>query len=125
LVIEIYLKFRFWDLGFALWDLSFEIFRGFHVMEMYRKISKENLKKWLTELKTQAEVLVPAKENGLWTYRNFDGQDIPFNFQNSRLPPKGLFLESLKALFEWKSPDGALQVHPPAASDGQRVVFGW
>ena len=93
-------------------------------MEMYRKISKENLKKWLTELKTQAEVLLPAKENALWTYRNFDGQDIPFNFQNSRLPPKGLFLESLKALFEWKSPDGSLRVHPPAASDGQRVIFG-
>ena len=70
-------------------------------------------KKWLTGLKTQAEVLAPAKENGLWTYRNFDGQDFPRSFHNSRLPPKGLFLESLKALFEWKSPDGSLQVHPP------------
>jgi ferredoxin len=93
-------------------------------MEKYRKISKENLKKWLTGLKTQAEVLVPAKENSLWTYRNFDGQDFPRSFQNSRLPPKGLFLESLKALFEWKSPNGSLQVHPPAGSDGQRVIFG-
>jgi len=91
---------------------------------MYRKISKDNLKKWLTGLKIQAEVLAPAKENGLWTYRNFAGQDLPPGFRNSRLPPKGLFLESLKALFEWKSPGGSLQVHPPAAADGQRVVFG-
>jgi len=91
---------------------------------MFRKIAKENLKKWLIDLKTQAEVLTPAKANALWTYRNFDAQDIPRDFQNSRLPPKGLFLESLRALFEWKSPGGSLQVHPLPALDGPRVIFG-
>jgi len=91
---------------------------------MYRKIAKENLKKWLTDLKTQAEVLTPAKANGLWTYRNFDGRDIPHNFQNSRLPPKGLFLESLRTLFEWKFPGGSLEVRPFPAMDGLRVIFG-
>jgi ferredoxin len=91
---------------------------------MYRKITREKLKKWLAGLKAQAEVLAPARENGLWTYRNFDSQDFPPNFQNSHLPPKVLFLESLRAMFEWKSGDGSLRLNPLSPPDGQRVIFG-
>lgn len=93
-------------------------------MEMYLKITREKLPRWLAGLKSQAEVLAPAKENGLWTYRNFDRQDIPGNFQNSRLPPKGLFLESLRPLFDWKYPGGSLQIHSLPPLQGQRVIFG-
>jgi sulfhydrogenase subunit beta (sulfur reductase) len=93
-------------------------------LKMYLKISKEKLLRWLVGLKAQGEVLAPVKVNGLWTYQKFDGQEIPRNFQNSRLPPKGLFLESLRALLEWRSPGGSLQVDPLQPLDGQRVVFG-
>jgi ferredoxin len=92
--------------------------------EIYRKITRENLVKWLAGLKNQAEVLAPVKVNGLWTYQEFDGQEIPRNFQNSRLPAKGLFLESLRPLFKWKSPGGSPQVNPLPPLDGKRVIFG-
>ena len=91
---------------------------------VYRRITRENLFKWLAGLKAQAEVLAPVKVKGLWTFQKFDSQEIPRKFQNSRLPPKGLFLESLRALFEWKSPGGSPQVDPHPPVDGQRVIFG-
>jgi hypothetical protein len=42
--------------------------------------------------------LAPVKENGLWAYREWKGEEIPGAFLNSRLP-QGLFLEPLKAMF--------------------------
>ncbi|MGD0626594.1 MAG: 4Fe-4S dicluster domain-containing protein [Thermodesulfobacteriota bacterium] len=91
---------------------------------MYLKITREKLSHWLAGLKAQAEVLAPVKVKGLWTFQKFDSQEIPRKFQNSLLPPKGLFLESLRALFEWKSPGGSPQVNPLPPLDGQRVIFG-
>ncbi len=63
-------------------------------------------------------------ENGIWTYREWNSQDLPENFQNSRLSPKGLLLESLKPLFGWKSPGNSLQVNPIPSPERSRVVFG-
>jgi len=91
---------------------------------MYRKISKEKLPKWLGALKGQAEVLAPAKRNGFWTFQKFESQDLPQSFQNSRLSPKGLFLESLKALFESKTGGGISQIKSFPPGDSQRVLFG-
>ncbi|OGP97620.1 MAG: hypothetical protein A2Z51_10330 [Deltaproteobacteria bacterium RBG_19FT_COMBO_52_11] len=92
--------------------------------KMYRKITKENVIKLLAGLKGRAEVLGPAQVNGLWAFRPFNGQDLPQGFQNSRLPPKGLFFESLRELFEWKAPAGDFQLTPLPPPEGQRVIFG-
>jgi len=91
---------------------------------MYRKISKENLRKWLGELKARAAILAPAKERGLWSYREFGLQDFPLRFRNSRLPPKGLFLDPLRALFAWKSSGGSVQLTPLPPLNGQRILIG-
>lgn len=91
---------------------------------MYQRIEPERLKKWLGGLRDRVEVLAPGKENGLWTFRRFDGLALPRGFQNSRLPPKALFLEPLKALFEWKSQGDSFKLNPFPPADGQRVIFG-
>lgn len=93
-------------------------------LKMYRKITRENVKKLLAGLKGRAEVLVPAQVNGLWAFRTLDSQDLPHGFQNSRLPPKGLFFESLRELFAWKAPAGDFQLNPIPPPEGQRVIFG-
>jgi hypothetical protein len=59
--------------------------------EVYRRVTRENLSKWLAGLKAQAEVLAPVNVKGLWTFQKFDSQEIPRKFQNSRLPPKVYF----------------------------------
>jgi len=91
---------------------------------MYRKITGEKLKKWLIGLSAQAEILVPAKMNGLWTFRLFHNQELPRNFLNSRIPPKNLFFEPLKALLGWKAADGSFQVNSCPAPEAARVIFG-
>jgi len=91
---------------------------------MYRRITRENLKKWLAGLKAEAEVVAPAKVDGLFTYQEFNGRELLRSFQNTRLPPKGLFLESLRVLFGWKSQGGSLRVNIPSSFNGQRVIFG-
>jgi len=91
---------------------------------MYLKISRENLRKWLTELKKGAEVLVPEKVNGLWTYTPFQGQDPLPNFLNSRIPPKSVFFPSMQALVEWKSSGGSVQLRSLTPAAGPKVLFG-
>jgi len=75
-------------------------------------------------LRDRAEVLGPAKENGLWTFRRFDGLDLLRGFQNSRLPVKALFLEPLRPLFEWKQQGDSPELYsfPPAGDE--RLIFG-
>lgn len=92
--------------------------------KMFRKISKEKLKKWLASLKARGQVLAPAKADGLWTYREFDGKDLPDQFRNSRLSPKGFFLEPLTPMFEWRSAGNSAQITPMAPPGSQRTIFG-
>ncbi len=92
--------------------------------KMFRKISKEKLKKWLVSLQSRGPVLAPAKVDGLWIYREFEGQDLPDKFRNSRLSPKGFFLEPLTPVFGWKSAGNSSQINPVVPQDSQRVIFG-
>lgn len=91
---------------------------------MYKKLSNEKMIEWLSGMKTQAQVITPGQDNAVWAYGEWKNQALPENFLNSRLSPKGLFLEPLKPLFGWKSPGGSPQVHPVASPGGQRVIFG-
>jgi heterodisulfide reductase subunit C len=91
---------------------------------MYKKISKEKFLQWLSRVKSRAQVFAPHRENGLWTYGEWKNQDLPEGFLNSRLSPKGLFLESLKPLFDWTSQGGPSKVNPAPSSSGPRVIFG-
>ncbi len=89
----------------------------------YRKISKEKLKEWLGSLKSGAQVFVPRKVDGLWTYAEFSGDPLPSDFRNTRLSPKGFFLESPAPVFAWRSSVNSHQILPVAFSGGQRVIF--
>ena len=91
---------------------------------MFKKISREKFLQWLARVKSQAQVFSPAKKNGLWAYGEGKNRDLPGNFLNSRLSPKGLFLEPLKPLFGWNSPGGAPQVNSLSSSGSPRVIFG-
>jgi ferredoxin len=90
---------------------------------MYKKISKQKLLSWLDQLKTRAKVLGPERENGLWIYRERKSQDLPDHFQNSLLSPKGLFLESIRPLFGWRSSGGPPQLSSFLPQNGRRVIF--
>ncbi len=91
---------------------------------MYKKISREKAASWLTRMKERGQVFAPVKENGLWAYGEWKGKDIPDTFLNSRLSPKGLFLEPLKPVFAWNSPGGSLSIDPLPPSGNPRIVYG-
>lgn len=92
---------------------------------MYRKISRENLSRWLAEQQGGGQVLAPAREKGIWGYGDFAGTDLPRGFQNSRLPLKAWFFESYRALFEWRAPAGQPPgLHPSPPPEGRRLIFG-
>jgi ferredoxin len=91
---------------------------------MYLKITPKKLIQWLDGLKAQAEVLTPAKVDGVWTYTLSDLQTLPQHYFNSRIPPKSLFFPSLQALLGWRSSDGSLQLSSTPPPDGQRAILG-
>jgi len=97
---------------------------GLQDPKMVKKISKAKIKIWLADLKAQGEVLIPAKKNGIWAYRPWEGQELPGHYSNSRLPPKNLFLESPRALLSWKNVDGLPRVNALPIPDGLRVIVG-
>ena len=91
---------------------------------MYKKISRDKFSQWLGRLRTMGEVFAPCKDNGLWAYREWKGQDLPEDFLNSRLSPKSLFLESPSPLFNWKSRGGSVEAAPSPSSPRPRVIYG-
>ncbi len=90
----------------------------------FRKISKEKLKAWLASLRSGARVFAPKKADGLWTYGEFTGEDLPSQFRNSRLSPKGFFLESPAPIFGWKSSAASSRILPFSFPGDTRVIFG-
>jgi sulfhydrogenase subunit beta (sulfur reductase) len=92
--------------------------------KIFKKISKEKLREWLGSIKSGARVFSPKKVDGLWTYGEYTGEEVPLHFRNSRLSPKGLFLKSPAPLFGWKSSAVSSQILPALSSDRQRVIFG-
>ncbi len=90
----------------------------------FKNISKDKLKGWLASLQSEAQVFAPRKADGLWTYAEFTGENPPAGFRNSRLSPKGFFLESPAPVFGWKSGPGSSEILPVSAPRGRRVIFG-
>ncbi len=91
---------------------------------MYKKISNDKFLRWLSEIKNRAQVIAPVKEESVWVYREWLSQDLPGNFRNSRLPPKGLFLDPLRPLFHWEAKAKSPRIHSSPDSTGPRVVWG-
>ncbi len=91
---------------------------------MIKKISKEKFIPWLNSVKGRFQILGPGKDKDIWSFGEWNGQDLSPDFLNTRLSPKGLFLEPLQPLFGWNSKGGAVQLSPLPPSGGARLIFG-
>ena len=95
-------------------------------MRMEAKIiNKQEIASLLDRLIREYEVFAPVNKGDRICFERINsGSEAFLDYQNSRIPPKGLLLPQWEVLFSYHTTPGAVEMEEPPSPERQRLVFG-
>lgn len=87
-------------------------------------IKKKDVLNLLDSLKKEYDVFVPMEKNGDIRFSRFNsGQDIPWDYRNTKIPPKEIFFPQAETLFSFES---GVEVKPEGSTlrTTNYLIFG-
>lgn len=95
-------------------------------MRMEAKIiNKREIASLLDRLIKGYEVFAPVNKGDRICFERINsGSEAFLDYQNSRIPPKGLLLPQWEVLFSYHTTPGAVEIEEPPPPERQRLVFG-
>ena len=86
-------------------------------------ISFQSCKDFLNELKNEMDVFVPAKSNDGIDFELFNGENVVFDYVNTKTPPKSFFFPEEDIIFHFKKLKGKIIISLPKISK-KILIFG-
>ncbi len=78
-------------------------------------IKKKDVLKFLDSVNKEYDIFVPVEKDGDIRFSKFSsGQDIPWNYRNTKIPPKEIFFPKTETLFSFEAGAAAM-------SDGSKI----
>ncbi|MEA2085763.1 MAG: 4Fe-4S dicluster domain-containing protein [Chloroflexota bacterium] len=88
-------------------------------------INKREIASLLDRLIKEYEVFAPVNKGDRICFERINsGSEAFLDYQNSRIPPKGLLLPQWEVLFSYHTTPGAVEMEEPPPPERQRLVFG-
>jgi sulfhydrogenase subunit beta (sulfur reductase) len=88
-------------------------------------LPKDQMSVLLETLLQEHEVFAPVNDDGVIAFRQVDSpQQVLLDYQNSTLPPKGLFFPQTETLFAYSLERGQLALEEPQPASRAQVLFG-
>jgi ferredoxin len=87
-------------------------------------LSKENLKKFISELIDKYTVFAPVNDNNLTLFKKINNfNDINLEYTNSKIPPKNLIFGQTETLFKF-TPGNKAKIEASEIENVNNVIFG-
>jgi ferredoxin len=89
------------------------------------KIQKSDLSLWLDSIAQQYELIGPSEDEGIIRFTPVESSaELVFEFDNSLIPPKGLFFPQVESLFSYHKMGKEIELDATKPLERDRVLFG-
>lgn len=88
-------------------------------------LEKDRLKDFIDELSKENEVLAPIKTNNYFQFKELSqGEEISLDYQNTKQPPKEVFLPQTEVLFTYRTDEEEIKIKASPSQKEKRVILG-
>lgn len=89
-----------------------------------RAIKKSHLAEWLDRVAQRYDLFGPVLDGVIQFKRVESSDQLVFDYANSVVPPKNLFLPQTECLFSFQREGGSIALEPSGGLERERVLFG-